>query len=169
GAARGERGLAGRAQSLDVLHDCLGRARRHERQLVFVTGEPGIGKTTLVDEFQHQAAPAVRGRIARGQCVERYGSQEPYYPVLEALGNRCRGSGGDAVVQVLAAQAPTWLVQFPALVTTEHRELLQREILGATRERMLREIAEALEALTATEPLLLVFEDLQWVDPPTVD
>src|SRR5262249_29714491 len=117
----------------------------------------------------HQAAPAMRGRIARGQCVEGFGSQEPYYPVLEAVGQLCRGAGGDAIVQLLAAQAPTLLVQFPALVTKEHRELLQREILGATRERMLREIAEALEALTASEPLLLVFEDLQWVDTSTVD
>jgi tetratricopeptide (TPR) repeat protein len=168
-AAPARGGLVGRARSLDALHDTLQRALRAERQLVFVTGEPGIGKTTLVDEFQRQAAPVLRGRIARGQCVEGYGSLEPYYPVLEALGLLCRGAGGDAIVQVLAALAPTWLVQFPALVTREHRELLQREILGATRERMLREIAEALEVLTATEPLLLVLEDLQWVDHATVD
>src|SRR4029434_298740 len=90
-------------------------------------------------------------------------------PVLEALGQLCRASGGDAIVEVLAAQAPTWLVQFPAFVTTEHRELLHRELLGATRERMLREIAEALETLTATEPLLLVLEDLQWGAASTVD
>jgi hypothetical protein len=70
--------------------------------------------------------------------------------MLEALGQVCRGPGGDAVVQLLAAQAPTWLLQFPALLTRAHRELLQRELLGATRERMLREIGEALETLTAT-------------------
>src|SRR5262249_53752696 len=125
-AAPGERRLVGRAQSLDVLHDCLRRALRDQRQLVFVTGEPGIGKTALVDEFQHQAAPAMRGRIARGQCVEGYGSQEPYYPVLEAVGQLCRGAGGDAIVQLLASQAPTLLVQFPALVATKNRDLLPR-------------------------------------------
>ena len=81
----------------------------------------------------------------------------------------CRGAGGDAVVQTLATHAPTWLVQFPALVTRAHRDTLQRELLGATRERMLREIAEVLETLTADRPLLLVFEDLQWVDHATVD
>jgi predicted ATPase len=47
--------------------------------------------------------------------------------------------------------------------------MLQREILGATRERMLREISEALETITARSPLMLAFEDLQWVDPSTVD
>ena len=47
--------------------------------------------------------------------------------------------------------------------------MLQREILGATRERMLREIGDALETITSASPLLLVFEDLQWVDDSTVD
>ena len=47
--------------------------------------------------------------------------------------------------------------------------MLQREILGATRERMLREIGDALETITSESPLLLVFEDLQWVDHLTVD
>ena len=89
--------------------------------------------------------------------------------MLEALGQLCQGAAGATVVQTLANQAPTWLVQFPALLTRDHRDTLQREVLGATRERMLREINEALETLTATSPLLLVFEDLQWVDHATVD
>ena len=72
-------------------------------------------------------------------------------------------------MQVLSAQAPTWLVQFPALVSNQQREMLQQEILGATRERMLREIGEALETITSDKPLLLVLEDLHWVDPSTVD
>src|SRR5262249_4966577 len=71
--------------------------------------------------------------------------------------------------EMLATQAPTWLVQFPALVTHAHRDTLHRELQGATRERMLREMAELLETLTADRPLLLVLEDLQWVDPATVN
>ena len=47
--------------------------------------------------------------------------------------------------------------------------MLQREILGATRERMLREIGEALETIASENPLLLVLEDLHWVDRSTVD
>jgi hypothetical protein len=124
----------------------------------------------VVDEFQRQAAADVPGiRIVRGQCVEGYGGKEPYYPMLEALGQLCRFSEGESVVRILASQAPTWLVQFPALMKREHREILQREILGATRERMLREIGDALEAIASETPLLLVFGDLQWVDPSTVD
>jgi len=77
------------------------------------------------------------------------------------------GSGRD--VQILVAQAPTWLVQFPALIPREHLENLHREILGATRGRMLREIGDALEAIASQSPLLVVFEDLQWVDYSTID
>ena len=142
--------LVGRERELSALGDCLGKALRGERQIVFITGEPGIGKTALADAFQRQAAVEAPGlRIARGQCVEGYGGKEAYYPMLEALGQLCRGTGGDSVVQILAAQAPTWLVQFPALVKPEQREMLQREILGSTRERMLREIGDALETISS--------------------
>jgi DNA-binding winged helix-turn-helix (wHTH) protein/tetratricopeptide (TPR) repeat protein len=162
--------LVGREKQLGQLRECLGKALRGERQLVFITGEVGIGKTALADEFQHRTVREVAGiRIAYGQCIEGYGGKEAYYPMLEALGQLCRSPGGESVVQVLAAQAPTWLIQFPALVKRDHREMLQRELLGATRDRMLREIGDALEAITSTNALLLVFEDLQWVDSATVD
>jgi predicted ATPase/DNA-binding winged helix-turn-helix (wHTH) protein len=162
--------LVGRGHWLGELRRYLQLALRAQRQLIFVTGEPGIGKTALLDAFQQQATAEAPGlRLARGQCLEGYGGMEAYYPMLEALGQLCRGAGGDAVVELLATHAPTWLVQFPALMTRAHRDTLQRELLGATRERMLREIAETLEMLTADRPLLLLFEDLQWVDHATVD
>ena len=162
--------LVGRDRALDVLRACLRKALIGQRQIVFITGEPGIGKTALVDEFQRRAAaeePSLR--IARGQCVEGFGGLEAYYPMLEALGQLCHGPGGKRVVEILAAQAPTWLAQFPALLQREQRQALQQEILGATRERMLREIREALGTLNVEAPLLFLIEDLQWVDPSTLD
>jgi DNA-binding winged helix-turn-helix (wHTH) protein/tetratricopeptide (TPR) repeat protein len=167
--ASGPERFVGRHSDLGELDEYLSRALEGHRQIVFVIGEPGAGKTTLVDEFQRQVRSDSAVRHARGQCVEGYGGREAYYPMLDALGKLCRRPGGDSVVRVLASYAPTWLVQFPALVTREQRETLQRELLGATRERMLREIGEALETITATTPLVLVLEDLQWVDPSTVD
>src|SRR6266446_5640979 len=150
--------LVGREEAFTELHDGLARASQGQRQITFVTGEAGIGKTALLDEFQHCAVAEVPGlRIARGQCIEGYGGQEAYYPLLEALGQLCRGPGGDEIVKILAAQAPTWLVQFPALLKSEYRQ------------SMLREIPEALESITAERALLIVLEDLQWVDAATVD
>src|SRR6266851_1002916 len=162
--------LVGRGGQLAELHQCLGRMSKGERQIVFVTGEPGIGKTAVADAFIGRAATEAPDiRIARGQCIEGYGSKEAYYPVLEALSGLYRGGGGDAIIQILAAQAPAWLVQFPALLTPDRGEILRREVLGGTRERMLREIGDALDAIASRSPLLIVFEDLQWVDYSTVD
>jgi tetratricopeptide (TPR) repeat protein len=133
-------------------------------------GEPGIGKTALADEFRRRVGVDDRTtRIARGQCVEGYGSKEAYGPMLDALGRLCRGPEAEVLVRTLLEEAPTWLAQFPALLTRRHREILQREILGATRERMAREIGDALETITANAGLLLVLEDLHWVDDSTVD
>src|SRR5271168_14282 len=162
--------LVARDQTLHTLHDYLRTALKDRRQIVFVTGEPGIGKTTLADEFQRQATKTHSSiRAARGQCIEGYGGTEPFYPILEALGQLLRGPFRAELVRILESQAPTWLVQFPALLTRRRRETLQREILGTTRERMLREICVALESIAAKTPLLLVLEDLQWVDHSTVD
>jgi hypothetical protein len=110
--------------------------------------QAGIGKTTLVDLFQHHIQRQPNVRIARGQCIEGFGGIEAYYPMLEALGSLLQQED-DSLVRTLAKRAPTWLIQFPALVEPEQRESLQREILGSTRERMVREICETLEVITA--------------------
>lgn len=161
--------IVGREDALAQLDKCLAKALNGKRQVIFITGDAGIGKTTLLDAFQQRAASRPNLRIARGQCVEGFGGKEAYYPVLEALGPWFRAEQGGAVLHTLAKQAPTWLIQFPSLVKAEQRAALQKEILGATRERMVREICEALESLTAQDTLVLVLEDLHWVDPSTLD
>jgi DNA-binding winged helix-turn-helix (wHTH) protein len=162
--------LVGRESVLAELWQSMRSAAAGKVQIVFLTGEPGIGKTSLADEFQRQVATSNGSvRFCLGQCVEGFGSKEAFYPVLEAVGGLCRGPDGARVVDTLATEAPTWLVQFPALLTRQHRETLRQEILGATRERMLREICQALAAVSARIPLLLSLEDLQWGDSSTLD
>jgi predicted ATPase len=160
--------FVGRQAELERLRAALDRARRGHRQLVFVTGEPGIGKTSLVDAFLDEAS-ADSVTISKGHCLEHAGAGEAYLPVLEALGRLCRAPGGERIVAALRKYAPTWLVQMPFLVTPPDQWHLTREMLGTTRDRMLREITEALEALTAETPLILVLEDLHWSDHATAD
>ena len=76
----------GREQELTRLHGWLTQARRGVRQMVFVTGEAGLGKTTLVEAFVGELGHQGPLWIGYGQCVEHYGAGEPYLPVLEALG-----------------------------------------------------------------------------------
>src|SRR5262249_22499315 len=139
-------------------------ARHGHRQVVFITGEPGAGKTTLVDAFLRRAAVGASLRIARGQCVEGFGGKESYYPIFEALGQLLSETERNPVVPVLVRYAPTWLIQFPSLVKGDAREALHRETIGTTRERMVREVCEALERIAVDDPTVLVLEDLHWVD-----
>src|SRR5262249_44708522 len=134
-----------------------------------VTGEPGIGKTTLVRAFQRQVARSGVAAIGHGQCIEHYGPGEAYLPVLEVLGRLCRAPGGERLVEWLQQHAPAWLVQMSTLLSATDLEALQRKVQGATRERMLREMLEAVEVLTAERPLVLVLEDLHWSDVSTLD
>ncbi|HXG05681.1 MAG TPA: AAA family ATPase [Candidatus Binatia bacterium] len=161
--------LVGRERELAELHDRLGRTLAGQRQVVFVTGEPGIGKTALVQAFWDQVAPAGQVCLARGQCVEHHGGVEGYLPVLEALQRLCQAADGEALLALLRRHAPTWLLQMPALLAEGELEALQRKVVGASKERMLREMAEALQALTARHPLALWLEDLQWSDYSTLD
>jgi DNA-binding winged helix-turn-helix (wHTH) protein/tetratricopeptide (TPR) repeat protein len=168
-ATEAARNMVGRGVALAQLDEFLKKALRGQRQAIFVTGEAGIGKTTLVDAFQQQATRHPHLRIARGQCIEGFGGKEAYYPMLEALGSLLQDAEGGSCLQTLAKRAPTWLIQFPSLIKADQRDSLQREILGSTRGRMVREICEALEAMTAQAPLIVILEDLHWVDTSTLD
>jgi tetratricopeptide (TPR) repeat protein len=137
--------------------------------VLFVTGEPGIGKTALVDTFLTRAALEDEILVARGQCQELYGKGEAYMPVLEALERLCREPAGRRLVPLLSRHAPTWLVQMPSLLEVAEHQALACRAAGTTPARMLREIGVALEELTSEIPLVLVLEDLHWSDGSTVD
>ena len=77
--------------------------------------------------------------------------------------------GWCAAGRMAGAARPDLLVQMPALLAADALEAAQRRVLGATRERMLRELTEALDALTAERTLVLALEDLHWSDAATLD
>lgn len=160
--------VVGRDRELAELRACLERAAAGTRQIVFVTGESGIGKTTLIERFLAEAGDD-RPYIAQGRCIETHGAGEAYLPLLEALTRLCRQPGGQAIARVLRHHAPTWLTQMPSVLGAAELRALRRETAGVTRERMLRELAEAVEVMAADDPLVLWLEDLHWSDPPTVD
>ena len=160
--------VLGRESELASLNGWLEQALAGERQLVFVTGEPGIGKTTIVNTLRTVAAE--RGMwMAWGQCLEHYGAGEAYLPVLEGLSRLGRTAGGERLIMLLRQHAPTWLLELSSLISATEREALRQEVVAPTRERMLREMAEAIEAIAAERPLLIALEDLHWSDYSTLD
>jgi DNA-binding winged helix-turn-helix (wHTH) protein len=160
--------LLGREDELRQLTETYEAAAAGRRQVILISGEAGLGKTSLVQAFL-RPIEAEKGRVAQGQCLDHRGEGEPYMPVLEALGRLCRGRDGQQLTQQLRNLAPTWLVQMPALIEPDEITGLQQRIIGATRDRMLREIVECLESVTQDAPLVLALEDLHWSDHSTLD
>jgi tetratricopeptide (TPR) repeat protein len=152
---------------MEELQRRFGLALSGQRQLVFVTGEPGIGKSALTGAFT-DALARDHAKVAQGQCLDHHGVGEPYLPLIEALTRLASAPDGTAVKIALARHAPSWLAQMPSLWTRAERSAL--ETRGrATRERMLRELTQAIEAAAVDSPLVLTLEDIQWSDASTLD
>jgi predicted ATPase len=135
---------------------------------VFIEGEAGLGKTTLVQAFLERVRAGAAASIGIGQCVEHGAHGEAFMPVLDALSGICRGDGGAQAVRALTDGAPAWLLQLPGLVGGDAYRDLERRVVGVTQERMLREFAAVARALGADKPLVIVLEDLHWCDPSTL-
>jgi DNA-binding winged helix-turn-helix (wHTH) protein/predicted ATPase len=161
--------VVGRDGELGWLGRSFEAALGGARQLTFVVGDPGIGKTTLVEAFTRSSLVEDNAWIGYGQCVEHYGVGEAYMPLLEALLRLSKGGPGEQIVPVLEKYAPTWLLQMPSLLNAEEIELLKRRTGGVSRERMQRELVEATEMIAARRPLVLVIEDLHWADHSTLE
>jgi len=161
--------VVGREMELRQLHDCLARVKAGERQIVFVTGEPGIGKTSLVRNFVSNATTTDDVHLVWGQSIEHFGASEPYLPLIEALVRSCRTVEGDRLLSALDRHAPTWLAQMPSILKADQLRELRRRTAGVTRERMLRELTDALEAASDQTPIVLWLEDLHWSDVATID
>ncbi len=158
------RPLVGREAEWARLGEWYATVQQGSRRIGFVAGEAGIGKTVLLEAFVSDIAGRGTALVGHGQSVEHYGAGEAYLPILEALGRLGRDAAAP-VAGVLRDHAPSWLAHLPSLRSGERIEAPA----PATSARMLRELAEALEILTARVPLILVLEDLHWSDTATLE
>jgi DNA-binding winged helix-turn-helix (wHTH) protein/tetratricopeptide (TPR) repeat protein len=162
-AGKGAAPFIGRESGLAQLRAAWARAQAGERQLVWVAGEAGVGKTRLIESFVSEL-PA--GVATFGQCVEDFGTGEPYRPILEAIRELCRRE--PTLVTAMRTLAPTWLVQMPWLVNESDRDNLFTDVDGAHQDRMVREMHDLMDRFTANRPLVFVLEDLHWSDAGTL-
>ena len=100
----------------------------------------------------------------------RYGPGEAYLPFLDALAGLLATPAAGRVGSILRMHAPTWCLQLPAAFDSSATlDQLKRDTIGATKERMLRELGDAVSAMAASAPLLLILEDIHWADPSSID
>ncbi|MFZ0746066.1 MAG: AAA family ATPase [Terracidiphilus sp.] len=136
-----------------------------QRQVVFVSGGAGIGKTALVDSFcQEAAGTSPEASVAHGQCVEGLGKKEDYYPIMEALCQLCASPAGERACRILTRIAPAWLPAAGWEPAKPARSGAQTMTL-----RMPGDLCSALEELAQEAALILVIEDIHWADAATLE
>ena len=159
--------LCGRSSELEIMQDALKTAGSGRMQLVFLTGEAGIGKTSLVRRLLDQLPPKSERLVGWGNCYDLHGEGEAYLPFLESIDRLARGSHGEEVQRLLARYAPSWHAQFPWMLKSAHG--VEPHLLATSPTRMLREFCDFIERLTESKLVLLWLEDLHWSDLGTVD
>lgn len=160
--------FVGREAEMASLLEGLSRAQAGQRGALFVRGEPGIGKSRLLNAFL-ETVRLQRGTVcARGDCLEQVGPGMPYAPLFEVLEQLCERLGGAMPVAMLRRHAPTWLAQMPSVTEPEDRASLAEQIQGANQTRMIREWVNVVECFAADRTIVIAIEDLQWADQSTL-
>lgn len=156
----------GRRQELDRMRAAFASASGGKGLMVTVSGDAGMGKTTIVEDFLAELETGgTAAWIARGRCSERLAKTDPFVPIFECLDDLTRGELGHEATQLMNSAAPAWLSQ----VTPGREGQMGNSPADASSERMRREFVRFFEALSAVRPVVVFLDDLQWTDASTCD
>jgi len=175
-ARRGLSRFVGRAPELDQLREAVARAASGRGQVVAVVGEPGVGKSRLFHEVAH-AVSRPQWLVLESRSVS-YGKATPYLPIADLLKGYFQVEARDAARQIrekvtgrlltLDSALEPSLPAFLALLDVPTDEPRWRSLdPSQRRQRTLDAVKSLLLRESQAQPLLLVFEDLQWVDSET--
>ena len=175
-AVRGLTRFVGRQHELDALHQALAQAGAGHGQVVALVGEAGVGKSRLAYEFVH--AHPTQGWLVLESASVSYGKATPYFPVIDLLKRYCHVEEQDDPRTVRAKVTGQVLTLDEALQDTLPALLSLLEVLPEDspfrsldppqrRQRTLQALKRVLLRESQVQPLLLVFEDLHWIDAET--
>jgi class 3 adenylate cyclase/tetratricopeptide (TPR) repeat protein len=174
--ARGLTRFVGRDQELAALTQALAQAARGQGQLVALLGEAGAGKSRLVYELVH--SHATQGwRVLESASVS-YGRATPYFPVIDLLKRYAHVEDADDARTIRAKVTGQVLTLDETLQDTLLALLALLDVLpddspfrqldpAQRRQRTLTALKRVLLHESQVQPLLLVFEDLHWIDTET--
>lgn len=167
-ASHSSESMVGREAAWVTLHSLFDRAMRGQAQVVFIRGEAGIGKTTLVENFCADVGKHF-ALVSQGRCIEGFAGVEPFYPVIEAMARMARDDGRHRVQDALVTHAPSWATLLGGILTRERRTVLQRSPQVSAKSRVLGEFCDFIETLSQSSPVLLWMDDIHWADHSTLD
>jgi len=158
--------LLGRAGAFSQLVESFQQVRQRQPRAVLLVGEAGIGKTRLASEFVAWAR-AQGADVLSGQAFEM-GGRLPYQPLVEAIRPRLEEENApedlldDLWLAELARILPELRVRYPDLPAPTEDEL-------TAKVRLFEAVARLLDALAQRAPLLLLLDDLHWMDGASLD
>ena len=175
-AARGLTRFVGRQPELETLQQALAQAQAGHGQLVAMVGEAGVGKSRLLYEFGH--SHHTQGWLVLESASVSYGKTAPYFPVVDLLKRYCHIEERDDPRTVRAKVTGQILTLDEALQETIPALLALLDALPADspflrldppqrRQRTLDGLKRLFMRESQVQPLLLVFEDLHWIDTET--
>jgi predicted ATPase len=175
-AVRGLTRFVGRQHELMMLQQALERAGIGHGQVVAIVGEPGVGKSRLVYEFVH--AHHTSGWLVLESASVSYGKATPYFPVIDLLKRYSHVEEHDDTRTIRAKVTGQLLTldtalqdAVPALLSLLDALPEDSPFLHLDPPQRRQRIFEALKRVVLREsqeqPVLLVFEDLHWIDTET--
>lgn len=177
--------FVGRTGELQELERRLERALDRRGSIVFITGDAGAGKSSVVERFLVDAAlKAPDARIIGTACSEQYGAGEPYQPFAEGFRDLVseperRGSKG-RLKEMAAELAPYWLAAIPLagglIAATAATAVELKKTLGGvatavappSEEALFFQFTEVFLTAAAHHPIVLFIDDLHWADRASV-
>ena len=160
--------FVGRTIEMAQLSAGLARASEGQGRIILLAGEPGIGKTRLWQEFAEDAH-SQGATTLYGRCYDGDGAP-PYWPWVQALRDHVRSTASDVLVTQLGSGAPELAEVVPQL-----RDKLPGlkppaplESPAQSRFRFFDSMAGFLRNASASQPLVLMLDDLQWADTSTL-